>query len=443
MHSRTGVILWVRAGLLAGVLGGVPAVGHAQFVSGRLTTPVAGEEFVAGAQDAAISPDGGIVAFVSSSTNIGVPANGSLNVYLYDLFADSYFLAMDGLGSGNSSAPSVATGGAAVAFESLADNIGGGTPSGFADVFYSAAFDAGGGSVGFVTVQVSNGLGGAAPNDASRFASVSADGRWVAWWSAASNLVAGDSNGAPDIFIADAQDAFASPQRASVTGSGAQIAGPSRALSPNALSADGRLLVFAVDTPVSLDGSDAGTLEDVFVRDRIAGTTQLVSKSTAGAAGNSSSDQPAISPNGRYVAFRSFSSNLVAGASGSRIYLRDRQAGATSNMPLPPAAQNCEEPRVSNGGDIVVQCNMSAGPQQVFLYRATEGGVFYQLSTDTGGGDGDNTSGNATGISADGNFLTFDSAATDLVADDANETTDVFIVVDLVALNAIFADGFE
>jgi hypothetical protein len=79
-----------------------------------------------------------------------------------------------------------------------------------------------------------------------------------------------------------------------------------------------------VDTPVSIDGSNAGTLEDVFVRDRMLETTSLMSKSTAGVAGSSSSDMAAISPNGRYVVFRSFSTNLVASPSGSLIYVRDR-----------------------------------------------------------------------------------------------------------------------
>ena len=439
MRARAGVILWV----LGGVLGGLPGQGQAQFVYGRLTTDGAGEQFTAGAQGAAISPDGGVVAFVSSSTNIGQPSNGSLNVYLYDLFADTYYLAMQGLGTGNSSAPSVASGGAAVAFESLADDLGGGTPSGFADLFYSAAFDAGGGTIGFATVQVNNALGGVAPNGASRYAALSADGRWVAWWSDASNLAAGDSNGAADIFIADALDAFATPQRVSLNDAGLQIDGPSRALSPNALSADGRLVVFAVDTPVSLDGSNAGTLEDVFVRDRTAGTTRLISKSSAGQAGNSSSDQPSISPNGRYVAFRSFSSNLVAAPSASAIYVRDRQTGITSNMPLPPGAQICGEPRISDFGDILARCAMLSAQQQVFLYRVTEGGVFYQLSTAQGGGNGNGSSGNAASISADGNFLAFDSAASDLVAGDTNARDDVFIAVDVEALAAIFADGFE
>lgn len=426
-----------------GLLLALPGPVHAQLVFGRLTTSGAGVELVAGAQGASISPDGGVIAFASSSGNFGQPANGSLNIYVYDLFADAYVLAMQAVGTGNSSAPAVSSNGAAVAFESLANDIGGGNSSGFSDVFYSAAFDAGGGVIGYATVLASRGAGNTVPNGESRFASVSSDGRFVAYRSEASNLVAGDSNGVADIFVGDALDGFASTQRVSVDDAGAQINGPSRAISPSALSADGRLVVFAVDTPVSIDGSNAGTLEDVFVRDRTAGTTRLVSRSSAGVAGNSSSDQPAISPNGRFVAFRSFSTNLVGTASGSRIYVRDRQAATTSNMPLPPGASSCEDPRVTDFADLVVQCNMLAAPQQVFLYRVTEGGTFYRLSTAQGGGDGNNTSGNALGISADGNFMSFDSAASDLVASDGNAATDVFVVADLAALNALFADGFE
>src|SRR5690606_36810113 len=139
-----------------------------------------------------------------------------------------------------------------------------------------------------------------------------------------------------DIFIDSVATGFVGSQRVSLDNSGAQIRCPSRQLSPAALFRDGQLVTFAVDTPVSMDGSVAGSLADVFVRDRIACTTRLMSKSTGNAPGTSSSDQPSISPNGRFVVFRSFAPNLVAVPSGSRIYVRDRQASSTSIMPLPP-----------------------------------------------------------------------------------------------------------
>lgn len=273
-------------------------------------------------------------------------------------------------------------------------------------------------------------MGGAAPNGASQNASISGDGRYVAFLSDASNLITGDTNAVADIFVADSADLFASqPERVSVNNGGAQINGPSGALSPSAISSDGRYVAFAVDTPVSIDGSNAGTLSDVFVRDRVAATTNLISKSTAGVAGGSSSDMAAISPSGRYVVFRSFSTNLVPSPSGSRIYVRDRQQGTTTDMPLPPGANTCEDPRISDVGTIVSQCNMAAASAQVFLYKPAAGGAFYQLSATPTLASGNGTSGNFTGISADGVLMVFDSAASDLVADDTNSALDVFLVV--------------
>jgi Tol biopolymer transport system component len=182
-----------------------------------------------------------------------------------------------------------------------------------------------------------------------------------------------------------------------------------------------------VATPVSIDGSNPGIGGDVFVRDRTLGTTSLISKSTAGVAATSSSDEVAISPNGRYVVFRSFATNLVASSSGSRIYVRDRQNDTTTNMPLPLGANNCEDPRVSDLGDIVAQCNMAAASPQAFLYDPA--GAFYQLSTSLTASNGNGSSGAYTSISADGGFMVFDSAASDLVLNDTNNATDVFGVI--------------
>jgi MYXO-CTERM domain-containing protein len=138
----------------------------------------------------------------------------------------------------------------------------------------------------------------------------------------------------------------------------------------------------------------------------------------------------AISPNGRYVVFRSFSSYLTSNPSGSRIYVRDRQNGMTTNMPLPPNAVSCEDPRISDFGDIVAQCSMTNTPsQQAFLYDPAGAGAFYQLSTSITDGTGNGPSGDFTGISADGRVLLFDSSASDLVADDTNSLPDVFVAV--------------
>lgn len=423
-------------------LAALPLAAPAQDIFiGRLTTPTTDLQLNSGASFPAISYTGRFVVFASTSSNLGPPSNGVLNIYRYDLATDTYLLAMSGLGTGNSFAPTVSAGGGGIAFESLANNLGGG--GNFADVFYSESFTLPQDEIAYNTFLVSRGLSGANPNGESRQPSISGDGSRIAFYSDASNLVAGDSNGAPDIFVYDTGNGGLS--RVSLDNAGAQINGPSRFPSTQAISFDGRYVVFAVDTPVAIDGSNPNTLEDVFVRDRIAGTTTLASRASGatGEPGGSSSDSGAISPSGRYVVFRSFATNLVPSPSGSRIYLRDRQTLATSNMPLPPGAASCEDPRVSDGADIIAQCNMNTGFAQAFLYRPAGGGGFYRLSNSLTNGNGNGVSGNYSGISADGNFTVFDSDASDLVPNDTNSAPDVFVGIDAEVLNLIFADGFE
>jgi len=402
-----------------------PGTSLAQYTfAGRLTTPVVGAQLESGAQQPSVSPDARYIAFVSSSDDLGAPSNGNLNVYRYDIVTDTYELATQSLGTGNSNAPSISLLGLAIAFPSDANDVGSGTPSGQSDVFYTVRDQA-----GWTTALVSRGVGGVAPNGASQYASLSADGRWIAFYSSASNLIAGDTNGEPDIFVADAENLSAPPERISLNNGGVQIEGPSRALSPSSISADGRYVAFAMNPPVSVDGSNENTLEDVFVRDRVTDTTQLISKSTAGVPGSSSSDSPAISPSGRFVVFRSFANLNDGAATGSRIYLRDRQEEFTFNMPVPPGASTCEDPRVSDFAQIVVQCNMNSGFAQAFLFDPAGEGAFYQLSTSLAAGNGNGTSANFSGISADGLVTVFDSAASDLVPDDTNSSPDVFVVV--------------
>jgi hypothetical protein len=129
------------------------------------------------------------------------------------------------------------------------------------------------------------------------------------------------------------------------------------------------------------------------------------------------------------VVFVSFSTNLTDDPTGSRIYLRDRQEEFTFNMPVPPGASTCEDPRVSDFAQIVAQCNMNSGFAQAFLFDPAGEGAFYQLSTSLAAGNGNGTSGNFSGISADGVVTVFDSGASDLVPDDTNSSTDVFVVV--------------
>lgn len=412
---------------------------------GRVTNPVTDAEGNGGTRDPALSEDGRYLFFVSTSTTLGPPANGSLNLYRYDLSglthpADSLILAMSQLGNGNSFAPSASADGNQVAFESLASNFGG-TGSNFNDIFYSQAFSLPQNEVGFDTFLVSRGIGGAAPNDQSRFPSIAGNGRFIVFYSDASNLIVGDSNNAPDIFLADVENLTNAPERISVDSAEAQIPGASFFTSNNAISADARYVVFASDA--AIDGALPGNISDVFLRDRVAGTTTLLSRSGSGGPFNGSSDQAAISRDGRFVVFRSFASNGPS-PSGSRIWFVDRQANTIGSVPLPPATIFCEEPRVSDRADVIMQCSSSVVgvSQQAYLYRGSNGSL-YRLSSTPANGNGNGSSGNFMDLSADGYYIAFDSAASDLVGGDTNSSTDSFLTIDDVILNHIFSDSFE
>jgi len=414
-------------------------------LAGRILNPVTAAEPVAGTRDPAVSGDGRFIFFVSTSNNLGPTANGALNLYRADLSAAtpasaSLVLAMQSLGNGNTFAPAASNGGSVVAFETLATNLGG-TQGGFSDIYVSYQIALPQDEVGFNTILVSRGVGGVVPNGGSRNTSISGDGRFVAFWSDAENLIANDNNVAPDIFIVNVDGGMlGSTERVSVDSNEAQISGYSRALSNNALSGDGRYVVFAADA--AIDGANSGNLEDVFIRDRTAGTTSLVSKFSNGAPFTTSSDQPSVSPNARFVVFRSFQTG--AGIGASRIFLRDRQLGTTVNIPAPPTVTVCEEPHVNDDADIVMQCSSSLGgvQQQAWFRRGADGATF-RLSSTPANADGNGTSGNFTDLSDNGDIIVFDSNASNLDPGDGNASTDVFVGIEASVLYALFADGFE
>ena len=136
-------------------------------------------------------------------------------------------------------------------------------------------------------------------------ASISQDGQWIAFESSATNLVQGDTNHWPDVFVVER--ASGAIERISVSSSGAQaVLGGN---SPS-ISGDGRYVVFSSISDDLVSG-DTNGVRDLFVRDRSAGTTVRISLSPLGYETDFGSDLPVISADGRYVAFESYASNLV------------------------------------------------------------------------------------------------------------------------------------
>jgi Tol biopolymer transport system component len=282
--------------------------------------------------------------------------------------------------------------------------------------------------------------GGVAGESDSQLASVSGDGRFVAFWSRASTLVAGDTNGTNDVFVHDRSTGVT--ERVSVDSKERQAVGGDRdgVLDINygrpAISADGRFVVFA-SSATNLVSGDKNQTVDVFLRDRAAGTTERVSDASRKTEANGESWRPAISPDGRFVAFASYADNLVAGDTSvaSDVFLRDRQAGTTERVSVSSSGQqadnNSESPAVSADGRFVAFVSSASnlvdgdtdGVSDVFL-RDRQAGTTEGVSVDPSAEFGNFS--NSPAISADGRYVAFDSWE-DLVPGDTNNSFDVFV----------------
>ncbi len=322
--------------------------------------------------------------------------------------------------------PSMSTDGRYVAFSSDATNVVAGDTNSATDVFVR---DRQSGTTERASVDDA-GNGGASTSYAP---AISADGRYVAFSSAASNLVASDTNGMTDVFVRDRQ--AGTTERVSVDDAGNEAGDASY---EPAISADGRYVVFR-STASNLVAGDTNGLMDIFVRDRQNSTTSRVSMSSAGAQGNGSSYEPAISGDGRLIAFRSSASNLVSGDTNgvSDIFIRDTQAGTTTRASVSSTGSQGNgasyEAALSAGGGFVAfrshASNLVSGDtnatDDVFV-RDIQGGTTERVSKDSAGTQGNGFSG-APDVSSDGSFVAFRSVATNLVTVDTNGAADVFL----------------
>src|SRR6185295_6291817 len=217
---------------------------------------------------------------------------------------------------------SISADGRYVAFESSSTNLVSGDVNKQPDVFLHDRLTE-------TTECISVDLAGSPGNGASFLSrhSVSADGRFVAFTSWATNLISGNTT-AQDAFVRDRQTG--TTELVSVDSSGLEANGPTWVTS---ISTDGRYVVFESDA-TNLDPNDFNHTSDVFVRDRQASTTERVSLDSSNNEGNAASGSGTISTDGRYVVFESFASNLVPNDTNgvNDIFLRDRQAGIADRV---------------------------------------------------------------------------------------------------------------
>ena len=284
-----------------------------------------------------------------------------------------------------------------------------------------------------LTARVSLDSGGKQGDYASSEPDLSADGRLVAFASFAGNLVSGDSNGTWDVFVHDRQTGETSC--VSVNSDGAHGAGRSVGAS---ISADGRFVAFSSESSNLVTG-DSNDDWDAFVHDRQTGQTTRISLSSDGVQGNSGSGARAISADGRFVAFASAASNLATGDSNEEwdIFVHDRQTGQTTLVSADskgkPGNGESENADISADGRYVAFSSFSSnlveddtiGSQDIFVHDRQTGQTT-RVSVDSQGRQGNRNAGAPT-ISADGRFVAFSSDSSNLVSDDSNDKIDIFV----------------
>ncbi len=404
-----------------------------------------GSESNESSQYPCISGDGTFVAFHSDASNLIPPIPGDTNnrkdVFLYDLWTDGIELvsvSTDGdqadYGSRN---PSVNHDGAVVAFASDAMNFTSLGANGFSDV-YVRDRAASPRETNIVSVSFTGGMS----DGYSGNPSVSADGRFVAFYSEATNLVSGDTNGTADVFVRDLETG--TTERVSLSGDGVQGNGAS--LYPS-ISPDGRFVAFH-SYAANLVPNDTNEAADVFVHDRDTGETTRVSVATDGSQGElvinpggaPESIYPSISSDGLYIAFQSDAETLVPGDTNTcgDVFLHDRLNGKTWRISVQSdgtqGTGHCLRPAISADGwriafeatgDVMFGDDTNL-EDDIYVHDWATRETTTRVSITHDGSQADHQA-NRPSISADGNAVAFHSNSTNLVPGGSDLLSDIYV----------------
>ncbi len=347
-----------------------------------------------------LSGSGQFITFSSfASTLVENDTNNHEDVFVHDLATGiTILVSISSSGvqaNGDSSRPKISNDGRFIAFTSTADNLVEGDGNGKPDLFIHDLQD------GKTILASINSEGIQSVQGVSINISISPNGNVIAFASSGSDIVSNDTNGAMDIFVRNIQ--LKETVRVSLASAGTEA--NNHSANPS-LSEDGRFIAYQsiasnlVEEDMNnycdsnYDGEYGDNCQDIFVHDQLTGETVRVSLASAGTEANNSSWEPAISADGRFIAFSSFASNLVENdhnfycdnnADGifddncSDIFVHDLQTGETARI------------SISSSGE------------------ETDGGSLWAA------------------ISADGRYIAFESWATNLVENDTNTKMDIFI----------------
>lgn len=273
---------------------------------------------------------------------------------------------------------------------------------------------------------------------ASSYPAISSDGCLIAFSSNASDLVNSDTNHSLDVFVRDRCTTPHSTERVSVASDEQQANGSSW---EPVISPDGRYVAFS-SSATNLITGDTNGVSDIFVRDRQAGTTVRVSVHSSGQQGNKLSLHPSISDDGQIIAFVSEATNLVSsdtnGVKDIFVHNRTNGANTTIRASVGPSGQQAnglsDNPAISGNGRYIafesIATNLVSGglvntTADVFVFdRQTS--ITERISISRNGGDGNRESYDAA-ISTDGRYVAFESWARNLLANDTNGNKHIFV----------------
>lgn len=380
----------------------------------------------------AASADGRYVVFVSEATNlVSEDFNSVADVFLHDRqtgHTERVSLRYnDTEANGASGSPSVSSNGRYVVFTSMADNLVTEDNNDAMDVFLRDR-------TAGTTIRVSVREDGGETNGASYAPMVSSDGQFVVFSSDASNIVSTDTNGVRDIFVYEL--ATGDVERISLQSNGVQ--GNADSYLPS-VSETGRYVAFESDA-TNLVTDDTNAARDIFFHDRNTGATSRMSKNTADEEAAGDSFGPMVSLDGTVVAFSSEAANLVSDDTNgvTDVFAHVVATGVTERVSLAEDDEQLQapssSPSLSEDGRYVffvtedddVVSSDTNGVADVFARDRTSASTT-KVSVKFSGAEADGAS-FAPQVNDSGQYLSFASAATDLVGSDDNNQADIFVI---------------
>lgn len=324
--------------------------------------------------------------------------------------------------------PGMSSDGRYVVFESFAENLVSNDTNDATDIFVRDQQNG-------TTTRVSVATGGGQAISSSTSPSISGDGRYVVFHSSAVNLVSGDTNNVSDIFIHDRQTG--ETRRVSQRSNGTQ--GNDVSYNP-VIAEQGEYVVFWSYASTLVD-NDTNGKADVFIWERATGNLSRVSTDTNNNQANGDSQYPTISGGGRFVAFESVASNLVTGDSGlyRDIFLKDRQTGETKRISVRGNGEEGEGDSyravISGNNQHIAYTSFASNLidgdtnlyPDVFVYERLNNLTYRESVSSNGAQLNAFTQEMDPALSYDGRYLVFSSVATNLVSNDSNNSSDIFL----------------